>query len=119
MSDLRRAAERRGQMAEWAAALLLACKGYRILAHRYRTSVGEIDLIARRGERIAFVEVKTRGTAAAAAEAIGPRQQQRIVRAAEYWMARHAPQGDWEFGFDVVLVAPWSFPRHLPNAFGI
>jgi len=72
-----------------------------------------------RGARIAFVEVKTRGTRDEAAEALSLRQQRRIIRAAEYWMARHAPSGDWEISFDVVLVAPWSWPRHLPNAFGI
>jgi len=119
MSRARRAAERKGRFAEAAAALLLTCKGYRILARRYRTPVGEVDLIARRGRRFAFVEVKLRETAGAAAHAVTPRQQHRIARAAEHWLAQRAPGGDWEASFDVVLVAPWSWPRHLESAFRI
>ena len=119
MSRARRAAERKGRFAEAAAAFLLTCKGYRILARRYRTPVGEVDLIARRGRRFAFVEVKLRETTGEAAHAVTPRQQHRIARAAEHWLALRAPGGDWETTFDVVLVAPWSWPRHLESAFRI
>jgi putative endonuclease len=119
MSRARRAAERKGRFAEAVAAFLLTCKGYRILARRYRTPVGEVDLIARRGRRLAFVEVKLRESAGAAAHAVTPRQQHRIARAAEHWLAQRAPQGEWEAAFDVVLVAPWSWPRHLKSAFRI
>jgi len=119
MTRDRRAAERRGHIAESAAAFLLTCKGYRILERRYRTPMGEVDLIARRGKRLAFVEVKLRDSAHAAAHAITARQQRRIARAAEHWLAHRAPQGDWDAGFDVVLVAPWSWPRHLESAFRI
>jgi putative endonuclease len=115
----RHGAERRGHVAEMAAAFLLTCKEYRILERRYRTPVGEVDLIARRGKRLAFVEVKLRQSADAAAHAITPRQQRRIARAAEHWLAHRTPQGDWDAAFDVVLVAPWSRSRHLESAFGI
>ena len=119
MSRNRRAAERAGRIAEAAAAFLLTCKGYRILERRYRTPMGEVDLIVRRGKRLAFVEVKLRDSAYAAAHAITPRQQHRIARAAEHWLAHRAPDGDWDAAFDVVLVAPWSWPKHLQSAFGI
>lgn len=113
----RRAAERRGRGAETLAALLLNAKGYRTLDRRYRSPAGEIDLVVRRGRRIAFVEVKERSRAADAAWSVTPRQRARISRAAESWLARHPQTGDFEISFDVVLVAPWSLPRHIARAF--
>lgn len=113
----RRSAERRGRGAETLAALFLAAKGYRPLTRRYRSPAGEIDLVVRRGRRIAFVEVKERRTVHAAAWAVTPRQQARIVRAAEGWLARNAPHGDFEIGFDVVLISPRTWPRHIVDAF--
>lgn len=114
----RRKAFRRGHLAEGAAAWLLRCKGYRILGRRVRTPMGEIDLIARRGGTLAFVEVKERPTRDAALEAVSPRQARRLVGAARYWLAAQPPAtaGDWRF--DIVVVSPYLFPRHLPNAFG-
>lgn len=119
MSRARRTAERKGRFAEQAAALLLICKGYRILERRYRTPMGEVDLIARRGKRLVFVEVKLRESSETAAYAVTRRQQHRIARAAEHWLAHRTPGGDWDAAFDVVLVAPWSWPRHLESAFRI
>lgn len=115
----RRAAERTGRRAEAAAALLLMAKGYRILARRLRTPVGEIDLVAARGKRLAFVEVKRRGSSGDAAWALGPRQQARIARAAEYWLARHPAYARRDIGFDVILSAPRSWPSHLRDAFRV
>lgn len=109
----------KGRWAELAAAALLLLKGYRILARRFRSPVGEIDLVARRGRRLAFVEVKSRATHDAAAWSVTPRQQQRIARAAEAWLKRHPRHAACEIGFDVVLVSPRARPRHLRDAFSL
>jgi putative endonuclease len=106
----------RGHVSELLAAALLIAKGYRILARRHRTPMGEIDLIARRGRRLAFVEVKRRPTWAEAEAAITPRQGERVRRAAEAWVARHPAYRDHELGFDVVLLAAGHWPRHIANA---
>ena len=108
---------RRGRAAERIAGLMLTLKGYRILARRYRTPVGEIDIIARRGNTIAFVEVKHRPTPEEAEEALTPRQAGRILRAAEHWLARHERLADCELSLDVVLVAGWRRPRHIANVY--
>lgn len=110
---------RKGLMAEAVAALLLMAKGYRILARRFRSPVGEIDLVARRGRRIVFVEVKSRASMDAAAWSVTPRQQQRIARAAEAWRQRNPRLADRDISFDVVLVSPRALPRHLSDAFRV
>ena len=89
MSRARQAAEARGRWAEWLAMAWLAAKGYRLLDRRARTPAGEIDLVACRGEYIAFIEVKLRPSVAEARDSVGPRQRQRIERAASLWLARH------------------------------
>ena len=106
----------RGIVSEWIAAGLLIAKGYRILGRRVRTPHGEIDLIAARLGRVAFVEVKRRPTLAAAEAAVTPWQAERITRAAEHWISRRPRYAGHEMGLDVVLVAPWRWPRHLENA---
>lgn len=107
---------KRGRFAELAASVLLMAKGYRILARRHRTPYGEIDLIAVRGGRLAFVEVKRRRSMADAEAALTPNQAMRIGRAADFWVARRAPFRDHEIGLDAILVVPGRMPRHLPNA---
>ena len=107
---------RRGSFAELIAAGLLIAKGYRILARRHRTPHGEIDLIAARWRRIAFVEVKRRATMVECEAALTPRQAERIGRAADHWLARHTRFRAHEVGLDAILVAPGQLPRHLPNA---
>ena len=109
----RRASERGGRLAEAAAALLLRLRGYRILARRYATPVGEIDLIARRGELILFVEVKRRRRAGEALAALQPRQQQRIARAAAYFLQQRPRFAACAVRFDLVALAPWRLPRHV------
>ncbi len=113
----RQAAFRLGLSAEMRAAAWLLAKGYRIVARRWKSPVGEIDIVARRRETLVFVEVKARDHLDAAAEAITPRQRQRIVAAAEAWLAGHPDDVMREMRFDVVLVAPRRLPRHLTNAF--
>lgn len=113
----RKAALRFGFSAESRAALLLLAKGYRILARRYKTPVGEIDIIARRRGTLVFVEVKARESFDAAAEAVTPRQQARIIAAAQIWLAAHAATAETPMRFDAILVAPGKVPWHLENAF--
>ena len=112
----RQTRERAGRTAEWMAAALLMLKGYRIVAWRHRSRLGEIDLIGIRGRRIAFVEVKARHTFADAMASLGDTQARRIWDAAEQWVGKHPRYRDRERGFDVVVVVPGRLPRHLPNA---
>jgi putative endonuclease len=111
------AAFKTGLSAEARAAAYLMLKGYRVLAKRFRTPYGEIDIIARRRNLIAFVEVKARATLDEAAYAVTPRQQQRIMAAAEAWLMTHPDHAEFELRFDVVLIAPRHLPRHLLAAF--
>jgi putative endonuclease len=115
--DVRRAAEVRGRRAETLAAWYLRLKGYRVLARRYRTPVGEIDLIVRRRRQVAFVEVKMRETRDDAVFAVSPLSRRRIARAAAMWLAAHPAASGLDLRFDVVLAAPRRWPRHLANAF--
>jgi putative endonuclease len=112
----RRRAERRGRRAEWLAAWLLRLKGYRVVARRARTPVGEIDLIVRRGSLIAAVEVKARADADVAAESLGARQRDRVARGFDYWLMHKPGLAALDRRFDLVLVAPGKLPRHLPDA---
>src|SRR5258706_5655735 len=111
------AAFRTGLSAEARAAAYLMAKGYRILAKRFRTPYGEIDLVARRRNLVAFIEVKARATIDDAAYAVTPRQQQRIIAAAQAWLMAHPEHADFELRFDAVLIAPRRLPRHLLAAF--
>ena len=115
-SGERRAHLRKGASAEWIAAALLTAKGYRILARRHRNPFSEVDLIAVRGRRLAFVEVKHRATLADAEASLTPHQAGRIGRAADYWLDRNPTYRDHEIGLDAVLVVPRHWPRHLANA---
>ena len=112
-------AYRRGLMAETLAALLLRLKGHRIIARRYKTPVGEIDLVALKGRRLAFIEVKRRKSFEDAAWTLPARQRRRIVRAAQYWLSGHPGFAGHELAFDVVLVAPWAWPKYIENAFPV
>ena len=116
-SPERVAAFQTGLSAESRAGALLMAKGYRILAKRYRTPHGEIDLIAKRRNLIAFVEVKARASLDEAAYAVTPRQQARIINAAQAWLAAHPDHAELELRFDAILIAPRRLPRHLLAAF--
>ena len=111
------AAFRTGLSAEARAAAYLLAKGYRILAKRFRTPYGEIDIVARRRNLLAFIEVKARASLDEAAYAVTPRQQQRIVDAAQAWLMAHPEHADFELRFDAMLIAPRHLPRHLLAAF--
>jgi len=114
--EARRARNRRGRRAEWIAALALRLRGYRILGRREKTPLGEIDLIAVRGRRLAFVEVKQRATLDAAEAAVTAAQRTRIRRAADLWLARHERYQSHDLGFDILLLVGRRWPRYLPNA---
>ncbi|MGY4156385.1 MULTISPECIES: YraN family protein [unclassified Bradyrhizobium] len=116
-SPERVAAFRTGISAESRAAALLIAKGYRILARRFRTPYGEIDLVVRRRNLLAFVEVKARASLDDAAYAVTPRQQLRIINAAQAWLMAHPEHAEFDLRFDAVLIAPKSLPRHLLAAF--
>ena len=118
-SDERRAAFRRGRRGEQAALWWLRLKGYRILAQDYRSPAGEIDVVARRGATLAIIEVKARDSVTAAAEAILPRQRNRIFNAARLFVSRHPRHGDCTIRFDIMLVTPGRWPRHIANAWQI
>jgi putative endonuclease len=111
------AAFRTGLSAEARAAVYLMARGYRVLAKRFRTPHGEIDIVVRRRNLLAFVEVKARATLDDAAYAVTPRQQQRIINAAQVWLMAHPEYAEFELRFDAVLIAPRRWPRHLLAAF--
>jgi putative endonuclease len=111
------AAFRTGLSAETRAAAYLIAKGYRILAKRFRTPYGEIDIVARRRNLLAFVEVKARASLDDAAYAVTPRQQQRIINATQAWLMTHPEHANFDLRFDVMLIAPRHLPRHLLAAF--
>jgi putative endonuclease len=116
-SPARVAAFRTGVSAETRAAAFLMAKGYRILAKRFRTPYGEIDLVARKRNLLVFVEVKARGSLDEAAYAVTPRQQQRIINAAQAWLMAHPEHAEFDMRFDAMLIAPKRLPRHLLAAF--
>lgn len=116
-AERRLAAERQGHRGEVWAGLLLQMKFYRLRARRFKSPVGEIDLIAEKCGAIIFVEVKSRGRQGSEAEALGAVNSARIVRAAQYWLARHPAESGKDMRFDVIFLAPRRWPRHLINAF--
>jgi putative endonuclease len=116
-SPARVAAFQTGLSAETQAAAVLIAKGYRILARRFRTPHGEIDIVARRRNLLAFVEVKARASLDDAAYAVTPRQQARIIAAAQVWLMAHPEHAGYDLRFDAMLIAPRRLPRHLMAAF--
>jgi putative endonuclease len=115
--EAKQRARRYGVRGEQFAAWLLLAKGYRILARQYVVPGGEIDLIAQRGETIAFVEVKARGAHDDALRAIDAAKRRRISRAARAWLSRNPFAMRATLRGDAVLIAPRRLPKHVPNAF--
>ena len=116
-SSARVAAERSGRWAETLAALYLRAKLYRIVARRFKTPVGEIDLIVSRFGVTAFIEVKARKSRALEGATLEAVSQRRITRAAEYYLMRRPALATTPLRFDVIFLSPWSWPKHLKNAF--
>ncbi len=113
----RRRAERAGRLVEDLTLLLYLCLGFRPLARRLRTPVGEIDLLVRRRRLVVAVEVKYRASRDIAAWSITARNRRRIVDATRWWLASEAAGTDYAIRFDAVLWAPWSRPRRIVGAF--
>ena len=107
---------RLGQYAQIICVWHLRLRGYRILARRFKTPVGEIDIAARRGKMVAFIEVKARPTTAMAMESISLRQRKRIRRAAEAFLAAHPALTSCDLRFDIMPVTPWAAPGHVTDA---
>jgi putative endonuclease len=116
-SPQRQVAFRTGISAESRAAAFLIAKGFRILARRFRTPVGEIDIVARRRKLLVFVEVKARERFDDAAWSVTERQRARIIAAAEAWLAVNPDFGAMDMRLDAMLVVPGRLPRHIPAAF--
>ena len=118
----KRKAYRLGHYAEFFAALMLRLKGYSIVARRYKTKVGEIDIIARKGKLTIFCEVKARNDYSSAAYSLSQKQISRITRTAEYYMA-NLKKDDSNINYennlyrcDMILIVPWRWPVNIKNA---
>jgi putative endonuclease len=115
----RLAAWRRGRFAESVCVWLLRARFYRILARGYRVPAGEIDILARRGGTVVAIEVKARAGLADAAEAVSPRQRRRVARAFEQFLASRPDLAPLQPRFDVILVTPGRWPRHIVDAWRV
>ncbi|KAA1186003.1 YraN family protein [Rhizobium tropici] len=113
----RQKAWRRGHVAEYLAAAFLMLKGYRILAIRHRTKLGEIDIVARKGDLAVFVEVKARRGEQEAIDAVSFSAQRRIRGASDLWLARQPDFARLSQRYDIVAILPGRWPRHFPDAF--
>lgn len=111
----RQAAERRGRFGETVAAWWLRLHGWQILAFRVKLRVGEVDLVAKRGRTVAFIEVKARRRKADLDTAIDVWRLRRVAAAANALQSRYAAKGE-DVRIDVILIAPFAMPRHIPNA---
>lgn len=111
----RQLAEKSGREGERRAALWLRAKGWRILAERVKTPRGEIDLVAKRGGMVAFVEVKWRRKSIDLDLAIDEHRLARVAAAVECVAHDYASEGE-DIRVDVILLAPGGLPRHIANA---
>ena len=108
---------RRGWISEYLAALYLMLKGYRVLALRYKTKVGEIDIIARKGDIVIFCEVKARQKVDDAVFAVNATTQKRIRDASDLWLARQKDAFNLSQRYDLIAIMPRSLPKHIENCF--
>jgi len=107
--------ESKGYLGEFIAILLLKIKGYKILATRYKTSCGEIDIIARKNNIVVFAEVKSRKSIEKCHIAIRDKQLGRIQRASQIFMSRNKKLAQDAMRYDVILVPDWNLPKHIQN----
>lgn len=115
-SRTRQDAERRGRLGEAMAAWSYRLKGFRVLATRYRTPLGEIDLVFRRRSLLVFAEVKARKTLDQALHALRPEQQARLARAAAVFLRDHPAHATCAIRFDLIAIRPWRWPRQIADA---
>ncbi|MBO1074447.1 YraN family protein [Roseomonas marmotae] len=114
---LRAAAEARGRSAEDRVAARLEEEGWQVLDRRARTPAGEIDLVVEREGLLVFIEVKARPGLTDAAYALGARQRQRLLRAAEIWLGEHPGHGAAGIRFDLLLLDAAGRMRRIADAF--
>lgn len=114
-STKRQSAEKRGRRAEIAAQILLTLKGYRVLASRVKTHVGEIDLVVLKGGTVVFVEVKARANSCTALGSITGQQQKRIARAAEGFLAHRPELRHYAVRYDAIFTCPGKLPQHVKD----
>ncbi len=114
-SKNRRVGYWKGHIAEYLAAAYLIIKGYRILARRYKTRSGEIDIIALRGKRLAFVEVKLRSDLEKALGALTRYQEKRIIAASKYWIRKNQYYRKFNIAYDYIALVPWKKPGHYKD----
>lgn len=115
MNGRRRRAEQQGRRGEWLAGLYLWLTGWRVVGRRVKTRKGEVDLVARRGRTVCFIEVKWRASQAELAMAIDARRLRRVADAVQLIAPRYARPGD-DQRIDVILIAPGCLPRRIANA---
>jgi putative endonuclease len=113
----RQSAERLGHRAELIALWYLRCKGYRLVAQRYKAPSGEIDLIMKRGKHLAFIEVKARATVDDGIIAVTQYQSRRITAAASHFTSVHGWAAACFCRFDIIAVPAYLWPTHIENAF--
>jgi putative endonuclease len=110
-------AEKRGHRSEWLAAWALRLKGWRIVAKRFKTKTGEVDLIARKRDLIIMVEVKARARLIEAMDSVTPTAQRRIEAAGDVWLARQPDFSKLSVRYDLVAVLPRQWPVHVERLF--
>ena len=113
----RRGAERRGHKGEMLAVWWLRLKGYRIVARRFKTKLGEIDIIARRRNVVAMVEVKARTTLPEAMDAIDHQTMRRIEAAGDLWLAKQRDYARINIRYDLIAILPKRLPVHVESLF--
>lgn len=113
-ANQRRRAYKRGHRSEWLAALSLRLKGYRIVATRFKTKSGEVDIIARRGKLILMVEVKARDSVEQAMDAVTQTALRRIEAAGDEWLIRQKNYASLSIRYDLVACLPRRWPIHIP-----
>lgn len=113
----RKRAQQWGHVSEWIAVISLILKGYRILKMRYKTKLGEVDIIARKGDLIIMVEVKARRTIQEAFDAVTSTSQRRIESAGDLWLASQKNAHLLSVRYDIIAVRPWKWPTQYENAF--
>ncbi len=111
----RQRAEATGRFSENVAAWFLRLKGFRILSQRYKTPVGEIDIVAKRRNLVVFVEVKARRSTAEAITAISGQNRRRVTAAANAYIARHPHLAEHNMRYDIIAIAGWRL-HHVPQA---
>ena len=113
----RQKAQRWGHVSEWLAAGSLILKGYRILNMRYKTKLGEVDIIARKKDLIVMVEVKARRSIEEAFDSVTVAAQRRIEAAGDLWLGKQKNAHLLSIRYDIIAVRPWKWPYHYENAF--